>query len=392
MRDEPPPQNPISSWWIAQTGNRQVVVFVFVAALLVSAVYFLGHHFTPAIVALIIAYVLDGPTSWLERLGLSRLWATTSVLTFNLVLLVVGLALLVPAVSGQIVNIGPNLVVALEGLRPVITDYMAGNAWLLGPDAADNLFTNTRGLLDQLLGQEGGLTAAVSQLNGVLSGAIDVIIYAILVPLMTFFFLKDRDLIVRSLVRYVPTESGLLEQVWRRTNVSISAYVRGKLLEIVLLGVSTYVVFSALGSQWSLTIAILTGVSPVIPIFGAVAAGLVTVLLTFAEYVASQDLGVPVGVAQGASLTVWFLVSCWIAYLVLQFIDGNLLQPLLFSEVVKLHPLAIFVAILIFGGLFGVWGLFFAIPAATLVRAILVSWPELEAAEEAREEAPTSAP
>ena len=101
--------------------------------------------------------------------------------------------------------------------------------------------------------------------------------------------------------------------------------------------------------------------------------------LTFAEYLAAQELGIQPAVAAGETqLTIWFLVTCWIAYMILQFIDGNLLQPLLFSEVVELHPIAIFVAILVFGGLFGVWGLFFAIPAATLVRAILVSWPGQE--------------
>ena len=310
-----------------------------------------------------------------KDMGLIVCGHTITVLTVNLVFLLVGLALLVPAVSGQIVNIGPNVALAIEGLRPVITEYMAGNTWLLGPDAADDLFTNTRGVLDQLLGQEGGLTAAFLQLNGLLSGTIDLIIYAILVPLMTFFFLKDRDLILKALGHYLPSESGLLELVWRRTNLSISAYVRGKVFETVLLGVTTYIVFSTIGSQWSLTIAILTGVSPVIPIFGAVAAGLITVLLTFAEYLASQDLDILLEAGVEETLTGWFLVWCWLSYLILQFIDGNLLQPILFSEVVKLHPLAIFIAILIFGGLFGIWGLFFAIPAATLVRAILVSWP-----------------
>jgi len=364
------------AWWTQTTGNRQIVAFVLFTALLITAFYFLGAHFAPAVVALIIAYVLDGPTTWLQRFGFSRLWATVTVLSLNLVVLAFGLYLLVPAVSAQIVRIGPNVALALDGMRPLITDFVAANAWLLGPEVANDLFANTRGLFDQLLGQEGGVTGAFLQLNGFLSGAIDVVIYTILVPLMTFFFLKDRDLILHSCSQYLPTERGLLEQVWRRTNVSISAYVRGKVFEVLALGLVTYIVFSVLGSQWALTIAILTGLSPIVPIFGAVVVGLIMALLTFAEYVAAQDLGVPPALAdQGPALTVWFLISCWAAYAILQFIDGNVLQPLLFSEVVKLHPIAIFVAILIFGGMFGVWGLFFAIPAATLVRAILVSWP-----------------
>ena len=64
------------------------------------------------------------------------------------------------------------------------------------------------------------------------------------------------------------------------------------------------------------------------------------------------------------------------AYLVIQALDGNLLVPLLFGEVVSLHPVAIIVAILVFGGLWGFWGVFFAIPLATLVNAILRAWPD----------------
>jgi len=65
-----------------------------------------------------------------------------------------------------------------------------------------------------------------------------------------------------------------------------------------------------------------------------------------------------------------------ITYLVIQALDGNLLVPLLFSEVVNIHPVAIIVAVLFFGGLFGVWGVFFAIPLATVVQAIIIAWPK----------------
>ncbi|MNT53842.1 hypothetical protein D3C72_1909530 [compost metagenome] len=65
-----------------------------------------------------------------------------------------------------------------------------------------------------------------------------------------------------------------------------------------------------------------------------------------------------------------------VAYLVIQALDGNLLVPLLFSEAVNLHPVAIIIAVLVFGGLWGFWGVFFAIPLATLVKAVLNAWPK----------------
>lgn len=65
-----------------------------------------------------------------------------------------------------------------------------------------------------------------------------------------------------------------------------------------------------------------------------------------------------------------------VAHAIIQALDGNVLVPLLFSEAVNLHPVAIICAVLLFGGLWGFWGVFFAIPLATLVKAVLDAWPK----------------
>jgi putative permease len=77
-----------------------------------------------------------------------------------------------------------------------------------------------------------------------------------------------------------------------------------------------------------------------------------------------------------------------IAYAIIQALDGNVLVPLLFSEVVNLHPVAIIVAILVFGGWWGFWGVFFAIPLATLVQAILKAWPRVASPEQEASQGP----
>ena len=86
----------------------------------------------------------------------------------------------------------------------------------------------------------------------------------------------------------------------------------------------------------------------------------------------------------------WDFGQVVIAYAVIQALDGNVLVPLLFSEVVNLHPVVIILAILLFGGLWGFWGIFFAIPLATLFKAVLNAWPRKPRDETAAasEEAP----
>jgi putative permease len=107
-----------------------------------------------------------------------------------------------------------------------------------------------------------------------------------------------------------------------------------------------------------LLLSFLVGLSVIIPYVGAVAVTVPIAIIGFFQWGFVPKLGYML-----------------LAYQVIQVLDGNVLVPLLFSEVVNLHPLAIITAGLFFGGLFGLWGVFFAIPLATLVQAVLNAWP-----------------
>jgi putative permease len=102
----------------------------------------------------------------------------------------------------------------------------------------------------------------------------------------------------------------------------------------------------------------LVGLSVIIPYVGAIAVTVPIALIGFFQWGFSAKLG--------------YLL---IMYQIIQILDGNVLVPLLFSEVVDLHPLAIIVSVLFFGGLWGLWGVFFAIPLAALTQAVLDAWP-----------------
>lgn len=192
-----------------------------------------------------------------------------------------------------------------------------------------------------------------------LVGLLTLSIYLVLVPLMVFFLLKDKDQMINAVRRVLPKNRGLAGQVWIEMNQQITNYIRGKVVEMVIVGVVSYICFLLFGLNYSLLLAVLVGVSVLIPYIGAF---VVTVPV--------------VGVAMfqfGLGTEFW---SCFVAYLIIQALDGNLLVPVLFSEAVNLHPLVIILSVVIFGGLWGFWGVFFAIPLATLIKAVVHAWPE----------------
>jgi putative permease len=192
-------------------------------------------------------------------------------------------------------------------------------------------------------------------------GVITFLVYLILLPLMVFFFLKDKELILGWLGDFLPEERRLVRKVWNDMDLKIASYVRGKFIEIIVIWVSTYVAFALMGLNYAMLLGLLVGLSVIVPYVGATVVTIPVALVAFSQWGISSEFGYLIGI-----------------YAFIHFLDGNLLVPLLFSEVVNLHPVAIIVAVVFFGSLWGIWGVFFAIPLATLIQAIIKAWPEQE--------------
>ena len=164
---------------------------------------------------------------------------------------------------------------------------------------------------------------------------------------------------------FLPKERSALDDIGRQMNLQIAKYVRGKGIEIVIVGLVSYVAFAWFDLNYTALLALLVGLSVIVPYVGATLVTVPVVLVALLQFGITTDFYWVVGL-----------------YLVIQILDGNVLVPVLFSEAVDLHPVAIIIAILVFGGLWGVWGVFFAIPLATVVNVLLVSWPEASSGAE----------
>ena len=195
-----------------------------------------------------------------------------------------------------------------------------------------------------------------------------VLIYLVLVPILVFFFLKDGTSMVAWVGEKLPNKRPLMRQIWHEMNQQIANYVRGKVVEIIIVAGVSVITFTVLGVNYALLLGIIVGLSVLIPYIGAAVATIPVALIGFFQWGWSSDF-----------------MYLMLAYGIIQGLDGNVLVPLLFSEAVKMHPVVIVLAVLVFGGLWGFWGVFFAIPLATLVKAILTAWPTAKAGIEEAE-------
>tara|TARA_R110002049_G_scaffold142198_7_gene304036 strand:- start:1531 stop:2592 length:1062 start_codon:yes stop_codon:yes gene_type:complete len=339
-------------WFNRHFSDPQVVILALVLVIGVLIAIFAARLLAPLIASVIIAYLLEGAVSFLERHGSRRSPAVILVFSLFLSLFIVTMLLLIPLLAGQVGQLARELPAIAAGLQDLALHL---------PERYPQIFSDQQVL--ELLASIRNNVAAFGQRVVVLSltSAVQLItflVYLILVPLLVFFMLKDKRHIVAWFLQFLPHERSLVNHVWADVEAGIGNYVRGKFIEILIVWVVTYVVFAILGLPYAMLLSLLVGLSVIVPYVGAAVVTIPVAAVAYFEF--------------GMAPHFWYVIG---AYAVVQFLDGNVLVPLLFSEVVNLHPVAIIAAVLIFGGIWGLWGVFFAIPLATLIAAVLRSWP-----------------
>ncbi|MGF6707431.1 AI-2E family transporter [Pseudomonas frederiksbergensis] len=345
----------LRDWIQRYFSDEEAVVLAVLLFLAFTAVLTLGGMLAPVLAGMVLAYLMQGLVVTLERLRMPGGAAVGLVFALFMGLLLVFIIIVVPLLWHQLITLFNELPGMLAKWQSLL---------LLLPERYPHLVSDEQVLqaIDVARGEIGkfgqwALTFSLSSLPLL----VNIMIYLVLVPILVFFFLKDREMIGQWVRGYLPRERALITRVAQEMNRQIANYIRGKVIEIFICGGVTYIAFVALGLNYSALLALLVGVSVVVPYVGAVVVTVPVLLIALFQW--------------GWSDQFIYLMA---VYGIIQTLDGNVLVPLLFSEAVNLHPVAIICAVLLFGGLWGFWGVFFAIPLATLFKAVLDAWPRKE--------------
>lgn len=343
----------IRDWYQRNFSDPQAVILVLLLLVTFVLIWLLGNILAPVMVALVLAYLLEGVVAVFVRVGVNRTLAVMFVLFISITIALVIVFGLLPILSNQVTEL----------VRALPLMISTGQEQLMRlPEIYPDVFTEEQivQLINNVRAEVGSFGQDILSFSIARLGTVVVVaIYAVLVPMIVFFALKDKQLLLSWASKFVPKRSELSFQVWREVDVKIANYIRGKFVEISIVWVTTYIIFAVMDLNYSLLLSFLVGLSVIIPFVGAVAVTVPIALIAFFQW--------------GISANFWYLL---IIYQIIQILDGNVLVPLLFSEVVNLHPLAIIVAVLFFGGMWGIWGVFFAIPLATLIQAVINAWPQ----------------
>ena len=334
--------------------NEETIIFSLIIIFVLVMFSFFAAVLTPFIISIVVAYLLVGLQKKIQTFNVSERIAT--ILAFS-IFIIVGAAMftgLIPLIYVQLQSFVLDIPRLFNEFLNYVSTMPAAFPDLVDSDQISVFFQAVSSELSSIT-----QNLVKSSIAGIQS-TITVLLYIILFPILVYFFLFDKKNIVEGFVKLIPGNREMLSQVWSEMDVQLSNYVRGKVLEILIVGVAAAILFASFGLNYTALLAVLVGLSVLIPYVGAFSVTIPIVIIGLLQF--------------GLGSNFYLLVGL---YLLLQFIDGYLLVPIIFSEAVKLHPIVIMLAVFLFGSMFGFWGVFFSIPLATFIKAVWNAWPGL---------------
>jgi len=351
--------NILKQWYERYFTDPQTVIFAFILIIGFLLIVVMNAHLMPILIGIIIAYLFEGLVVRMGQINLNRSIAASFATALILTAIVLTLFVLLPLLSKQLSELIREMPLMLGEGQQLLSQLPQQYPDYVSTQQVEELLAFVRTEVTTL-GQR-----VVSLSLASVVGVITFFVYLILLPLMVFFFLKDKELILGWLGGFLPDERRLVREVWADLDIKIASYVRGKFLEILIIWITSFIAFSLMDLNYAMLLSLLVGISVIVPYVGATVVTIPVALIAFSQWGVTSEFG--------------YLLAI---YALIQFLDGNLLVPLLFSEVVNLHPIAIIVSVVFFGSLWGIWGVFFAIPLATFIQAVIKAWPSHEPAAE----------
>lgn len=315
--------------------------------------YLLGPVLTPFAVAALLAYLGDPLVDRLEARGYSRSVAVVLVFTLMTLLLVLAPLILIPVLESQISTLVDKLPVYIGWMRERVMPFLVER---LGVDPAMFSTDQIVAMLKSHWQQAGGVAATViAQVSQSGLAIIGWLMNLLLIPVVTFYFLRDWDQMILQVRELLPrTVEARVVDIARQSDEVLSAFLRGQILVMVALGLIYSIGLWMAGLKLAFLIGMGAGLLSFVPYLGGILGVGGAVIAALVEH---RDL--------------IHVVYVLIVFGIGQTLEGFVLTPWLVGDRIGLHPVAVIFAILAGGQLFGFIGVLLALPLAAVLLVIL---------------------
>ncbi len=333
--------------------SREVAFWAGGIALLLLALWVLSGVLLPFVAGLALAYLLDPLADRLERRGMSRTVATTSILVIFFGLLAIVIVLLYPVLARQIAGLLRQLPELVDQVRDKVLPYLGGLLERLPGGSVENMQAAATGHAEK------AVEIAVGFVGGLItSGAalFDTLSLVVITPVVAFYLIRDWDKLVTGIDDWMPRRHrAVIHEQMAEIDTVLSGFVRGQLTVCLLLGIFYAVGLSLVGLNFGLVIGLVSGALTFIPFAGALIGLVATAIVAVIQFWNDP----------------WWIAAAVGIFAVGQFIEGNVLSPVLVGDKVGLHPVWLMFALLAFGSVFGFVGVLLAVPAAAVIGVLV---------------------
>lgn len=320
-------------------------------ALLGWLLYLLAPVLTPFVASALLAYIGDPLADRLQKYRLPRTLAVVVVFLLTFLVLALLVLLVGPLIRTQVSALMaalPDIVLRIE------QDWLPRILDLTGVEPGDDVgIAAFLSRYSDMAGSWGSkVLLSVTRSGGALAAAV---LSLFLVPIITFYLLRDWDKIMAYLGALVPSrQRATVLHLARETDEVLGAFLRGQLLVMLALAIIYSLGLSIIGLKFAVAIGVVSGLVSFVPylgfVFGIVLAGL-TVALEPNPF--------------------WLMMGVIATFSIAQALEGSLLTPKLVGDRIGLHPVIVIFAVAAGGQLFGFFGILLALPAAAVLSVLV---------------------
>lgn len=339
--------------WTKYLGSSPLKLVFQVLGLLVAAVlaYLIRRQLlaviTPLLIALAAAYILNPVVIWLQQRRIKRIYSVFIIYLVFFGLLTALFASFIPLAAEEFSNLGETIPQYTQQVQGLLDRFYSAADRLYLPESVRHALEDSLDNLENRLGEQ------LARIPEITIDAARGMFNFVLVLMMTFYFLKDFSLVRDSIYMMIPRKNrSQARKILHEIDYSLGKYIRGQLILALIVAIATYLSLLLLGVDFALILAILAGVTNVIPYFGPFIGAVPAVL---------------VALLQSPALA----VKTVLAFVIIQQAESHLLVPQVLGKSMGLHPLVVIVVLLIGGQLLGIWGMMLAVPFVAVCRIII---------------------
>ncbi|HEL1613953.1 TPA: AI-2E family transporter [Streptococcus suis] len=353
------------SWFFKWFVNNQAVTFFLVTLLVLLTIFvftkvsfllkpigsFIEIILLPMLLTGLLYYLLNPIVDWLEKYKITRTAAISVLFVLIGMLLVWGLAVVIPSIQGQVVSFAQNLPSNIQKIESQVTTLLENEQFEQFRPTALEILNKVN---DQIVSYAQKFSSsAVNWASSLISTASQIIVAILIMPFILFYLLRDGQHLNRHVTQYLPTKwRSSVSKVLTDVNAQLSNYVRGQVTVAIIVALMFSVMFSVIGLSYPVTLGVMAGFLNLIPYLGSFLAMIPAVVL---------------GLIAGPVM----LVKVLIVFMLEQTIEGRFVTPLIIGSSLSIHPITILFVLLTAGQMYGVLGVLLGIPIYASIKVVV---------------------